>query len=216
MTEKNKKLDKEMKEQFSGSRLSKLIFFISWLFLICLVLSFFWRIEDYDLQNKTIVSSRWAWESTVAFAIAWLCTSYLSYRLAGGRHNPVIWEDKSLFELLKNAFESREAKIGFHSLRDQKNLLEDLSSAEIKKGPLKDTRQFLREKITNDPKAFQICRDYIIFQMIHQGKLMFWDGYGNEKDTQCFHNAEIVVDLKSTAYHMFKNVFEGLADKDHE
>jgi len=204
-----------MKEQFGGSRLSKFLFFTSWLFLICLVLSFFWRIEDYDLQSKSIVSSRWAWESTVACAVAWLCTLYLSYRLAGGQRNPVIWEDKSLFEMLKNAFESGEAKIGFHSLRDQKNLLADLSSAGIKKGLFKDTRQFLREKITNDPHAFHICRDYIVFQMIHQGREMFWNGYGKQKNAQYFHEAEIIVDLKSSAYSIFRNVFEGLTDKNH-
>jgi len=85
VAEKIEKLDEEMKEQFGGSRLSKFLFLVSWIFLICLVLSFFWRIVEYDPQNKTIVSSRWAWESTVACAIAWLCTSYLAYRLAGGR-----------------------------------------------------------------------------------------------------------------------------------
>jgi len=95
VVDKNKKLDEEMKEQFGGSRLSKFLFFVSWIFLICLVLSFFWRIAEYDPQGKTIVSSRWVWESTVACAVAWLCTSYLAYRLAGGRRNPIICKDKS-------------------------------------------------------------------------------------------------------------------------
>ena len=52
---KNEKLDKEMKEQFGGSRLSKFLFFASWFILICFVTSFFWRIEVYDPQSGTIV-----------------------------------------------------------------------------------------------------------------------------------------------------------------
>jgi hypothetical protein len=70
----------EIKEHFGGNRLSKLLFFASWFILGLLVKSVF---------------SRWAWEYTVACAIAWLCTSYLSYRLAGGRRNPAIYIDKN-------------------------------------------------------------------------------------------------------------------------
>ncbi|MBN2272059.1 MAG: hypothetical protein JXN61_15705 [Sedimentisphaerales bacterium] len=211
-----KKVDDDLKEQLGGSRLSKFFFFASWFILLCVPLSFFWRVADYDPQSGAVVSSRWMWEGTVACAIAWLCTAYLSYRLAGGRYNPIIWEGKSLFGLLKNAFESGEARIGFHSLRDQRNLLTELSSAGIRKGAFKDTRQFLREEITNDPPAFEICRDFIVFQMIHQGREMFWNGYGKEKDVQFFYEAEIIVDLKSSTYCMFRDVLEGLTEKNHE
>jgi hypothetical protein len=147
VAEKSEKLDEVTKEQFGGSRLSKFLYSASMWILICLAVSFFAQFDAFD--RGTIVSSRWAWEVTVACAIAWLCTAVLAYRLAGGRRNPFIWEDLSLFELLKYAWESGDARIGFHSLRDQKNLLTDLSSAGIKKGPFKDTRQFLRGKITD-------------------------------------------------------------------
>jgi len=46
--------------------------------------------------------------------------------------------------------------------------------------------------------------------MIHEGKQFFWDGYGKQRDMQYFHEAEIIVDLKSAAYNMFRNVLEGL------
>jgi hypothetical protein len=82
VAEKDEKLDAEMKEQFGGSRLSKFLFFASWFILLCLPLSFFWRIEDYDPQSGVVVSSRWIWESTVACAIAWFCTAYGSFLLS--------------------------------------------------------------------------------------------------------------------------------------
>lgn len=67
-------------------------------------------------------------------------------------------------------------------------------------------------KITNDPHAFQICQDYITFEMVHESKQPFWDGYGKQRDAQYFHEAEIIVDLKSSVYSMFKNVLEGLSE----
>jgi hypothetical protein len=204
-------LSREIKEGFGTSRLSKLLFVLSWFILLCLLLSAFWRIQDYD-KDGTLVSARWPWELTLVCFILWLCTLYLSYRLAGGRRNPVIWKNKSLFQVLKNACHCGEARIGFHSFRNQKNLLAQLSSIGIKKPPSKMVRQFLTEKIVEDPRAFEICQRWIVFEMIHQGREMFWDGYGNQKDRDHFHVAEIIVDLKSSGSHRFKNLLKGLCD----
>ena len=90
MDAEDDKLAKEIKESFGSSRLSKFLFIASWLILLCLGLSVFARIEVYDPRSGIVVSSRWPWEWTVVCAIAWFCTAYLSYRLAGGRRNPVI------------------------------------------------------------------------------------------------------------------------------
>jgi hypothetical protein len=95
VVEKNEKLDEETKDLLGGSRLSKFLFLLSWFIRLCLPLSLFGRIDDYDPQTGTVVSSRWAWEGTVACAIGWMCTAFLSYRLAGGRGNPGIWKDKN-------------------------------------------------------------------------------------------------------------------------
>lgn len=92
-------IDESMKNIFKGSWLSKLLFYASWFFLICLFLSFFNRSYDIDPVDGTIISSRWAWEITIACAIAWLSTSYLSYRFAGGRSNPIVLEDIGLDEI---------------------------------------------------------------------------------------------------------------------
>lgn len=191
-----KEFKDEWNELTQGSKLSKFLFIMNWLFLGFAVLFF--------------ISGHWK------FGLLFLGvaggTAFISYRLAGGRQNPIIWKDKSLYDLFKNALESGEAKIGFHSLRDQKSLLTNLASAGIKKSPFKYTRQFLRDKITNNPHAFQICQGNMIIQMIHKGEQLFWDGYGKRREKQYFHEAEIIVDLKTSAYYMFRNVLEGLTD----
>lgn len=45
--------------------------------------------------------------------------------------------------------------------------------------------------------------------MIHDGKEWFWDGYGNKKTAQYFHEAEIIFDLKSSVDYIFPEVLEG-------
>jgi uncharacterized membrane protein YhdT len=95
VTEKNEKLDGKTKDVFGGSRLSGFLGFLSWFILLWLLLSLFYRVEDIDPRTGIAVSSRWAWEGTVACTIGWICTSYLSYRLAGGRRNPAISKDKN-------------------------------------------------------------------------------------------------------------------------
>jgi len=190
----SKEFNDEWNELTQRNKLSKFLFIIHWLLLASAVLLF--------------ISGQWKF-GLLFLGLAGV-SIFFSYRLAGGRQNPIIWEDKSLYEVFRNAVDSGEAKIGFHSLRDQKSLLTNLESAGIKKSPFKDTRQFLRDKIADDPRAFQICQNNMIIQMIHEGKQFFWDGYGKQRDMQYFHEAEIIVDLKSAAYNMFRNVLEGL------
>lgn len=181
-----------------GSLLTKALFILHWSLLIFAV--FLFIIGRWKLGIPTI-------------GIA-LLFAYISYRLAGGRRNPAIWKDEDLYDLLRHVALSGQAKIGFHSLRGQNLLLAKLESIGIRKKPSQDTRQFIRDKVVKERRAFDICRDDIIIQMIHNGKEWFWDGYGNKKTAQYFHKAEIIFDLKSSANYIFSEALEGLKGED--
>jgi hypothetical protein len=157
-----------------------------------------------------VLASKTPWKIASIFFFAGIITGYVSYRLDVGRRNPAIWKDKDIPSLLRHAALSGCAKIGFHSLRGQNSLLTQLESVGITKQPSEDIRDFLREKVVNDRKAFETLRGHIMIEMIHNGKQWFWDGHGNRKTAQFFHEAEIIVDLKSTADYMFSHVLEGL------
>lgn len=153
------------------------------------------------------------WILGVLGVVLSIVTAFIGYRLTGERRNPAIWRDKDLYDLLKHAALSGQARIGLHSLRDHKVLLDKLESIGIRKRPSENVRQFIREKVVRDRRAFDILRDDIIIQIIHNGKEWFWDGYGNKRTAQYFHKAEIIFDLKQSLYYIFSEVFEGLGTK---
>lgn len=185
---------------YKGSSLSKAFGFISFVLLIFSVFQ--------------LITSNWA--LGIFGIVLSIATAYIGYRFAGGRRNPAIWKGKDLYDLIKHVSMSGQAKIGFHSLRDQSLLLTKLESIGIKKKPFEDIRQFIRDKVIMDRRAFDICRDNIIIQMIHDGKEWFWDGYGNKKTAQYFHEAEIIFDLKSSVDYIFSEVLEGLKTENSE
>jgi len=195
---------------FGGNWLSKSLFVLSLIFLCLTVITFMSKIQIYDPVSKEIISSETPWKIAILWLTLSFITAIIAYRLAGGKRNPTIWKGKDLYELIKHATLSGEAKIGFHSLRDQRLLLAKLESIGIKKRPSEDIRQFIRNKIVIDRRAFDICQDDTIIQMIHNGKEWFWDGYGHKKTAQYFHEAEIIFDIKSSADYMFLEVLEGL------
>lgn len=197
---------------FGGSLLSKILGLSSLIFLIFTFITLMSRMETYDITSKEVVSSEIPWKIAILWFVLSGITGYIAYRLAGGRKNPTIWKDKDLYELLKYAALSGQARIGFHSLRDQSLLLVKLESIGIKKELSEDTRQFIRDKVVMDRRVFDICRDNMIIQMIHKGKEWFWDGYGKRKTVQYFHEAEIIFDLKSSIDYIFFEVLEGLKE----
>jgi len=199
-----------------GNWLSKSLFVLSFIFLCLTGITLISKSETYDPISKKIISSEIPWEIAILWFVLSLITSYIAYRLAAGRRNPSLWKDKNLYDLLKHVALSGQARISFHSLRDQKVLLDKLDSIGVKKRALEDVRKFIREKIINDRKVFNVLQDDIIIQMIHNGKEWFWDGYGNKKTAQYFHEAEIIFDIKSSVDYMFLEVLEGLKDEDTE
>jgi hypothetical protein len=195
---------------FGGNFWSKLLFLCSFLFLCLTGITLMSKMQTYDPISKEILSSETPWKTAVLLFILALVTGFIAYRLAGGKRNPAIWEGKDLYDLLKHTALSGHAKIGFHSLRDQNLLLSKLESIGIRKKLSQDIRQFIRDKIVTDRRAFDICRDNIVIQMIHNGKEWFWDGYGNKTTAQFFNEAEIIFDLNSSVDYIFSEAFEGL------
>lgn len=206
-----KKLGKT--DGFGGRLLSKVLFGISFVLLCLSGVTFLSKIEDYDLVSQQVVSSKTPWEVAVSLLFFSIVLGWISYRLAGGKRNPTIWADMDLYTLLKHVVLSGDARIGFHMLRDQQPLASTLESLGIVKNPNVNTRDFIREEIIRNPKAFEALRDKILINMIHNGEDNFWDGYGKKKTAAFFHEAEILFDLKSSCDYMFNKTLEGLSEE---
>jgi hypothetical protein len=199
-----------------GSFLSKAFGFISFVFLCLSGITLMSKIETYDPISKQIVSSETPWRMAILWFALSLIMSYIAYRFAGGRRNLVIWKDKDLYELLNYAATSGQAKIGFHAPRSQKQLLDKFDSVGIKMKSSGDIRQFIRDTVVMNRRAFDVLREDMCIQMIHKGEVWFWDGYGNRKDAQQFHNSEIIFDLSQSIDHIFTRVLEGLSEKENQ
>jgi hypothetical protein len=198
---------------FGGNWRSKFLFVLSFIFLCLAVVILVSKIQIYDPVSKEITSSETPWKIVILFFLFSSIAGYVAYRFAGGRKNPSTWKDENLHKLLRHTVLSGQAKIGLHTLRDQKLLLKKLKSIGLEKKWSEDPRQFIREKVIKDPEAFNVLRDDVIIKMIHNRKEWFWDGHGNKKTAQCFHEAEIIFDIKSLADYMFSEVLEGLKNE---
>ena len=149
------------------------------------------------------------WIPGIPGVVLSIITAFISYRLAGGWRNPAIWKDKDLYDLLKYlVINVRKAKIGFHSFRDQKPLLVKLESIGVMEKPSEDIRQFIRNKIITDREAFDACRDYIIVETVYDDKEYFWDGYGNRKAAQYFHESEIIFNIDPSVSSILVGLLE--------
>jgi len=184
----------QLNKGFGGNVIAKFLFGFHWILFVFAILLFILGL----------------WKIGIAIVIIAISISIISYRLAGGKRNPFIWKDKNLYDLLKHAALTGKAKIGFHSLRDQNGLLNKLKSIGIEKKENDDVRSFIRNTIVKNGEAFNVLRDNIIIQTIHDGKEWFWDGYGNQKPVDFFHEAEIIFNLNSSANYMFVDVLQGL------
>ena len=201
---------------FGGRLLSKVLFAFSFILLCLSGAMFLSKIEDYDLISKQVISSRTPWGSAVALLCLGIATGWISYRLAGGKRNPTIWADMNLYTLLKHAALSGNARIGFHTLRDQQLLISKLESFGFVKSPGANTRDFIRQEIIKHPKAFEALRDKILIEMIHNGEENFWDGYGKKKTAAFFHEAEILFDIEPSCDYMFYKALEGFAGEKND
>ena len=108
--------------------------------------------------------------------------------------------------LLDEAISSR-AMIGFHRMRNQKNLLYRLSQIGVKKSLFRNTRQFLREEIITSLSAFRAVTDMVCIHSAYDGREIFWNGFGEETDGQHHLASEILFEIDLSAAHKFLQSF---------
>jgi len=96
--------------------------------------------------------------------------------------------------------------------------LAKLETVAIEKRATEDTRQFIRDQVTDNHSAFDALRDKIVIQMVYDGRLRFWDGYGCEAGgpLSCDGEAEIIFALEPSMEYAVAGVFEGLTQENNE
>jgi hypothetical protein len=179
---------------YQGSSLSKVFGFIS----IVLALSgvfFLVFIHQWLLGIVLIIFS--------------IITAYIGYRFSGGRINPSLWEDKDVYDLIREGLRiNNGCKISIHESDDLNPILARLEAFGIKKKNLSlDDRPFIKYQIINNRKAFDACRDYIVICAYNNGKEyegIYWDGHGNIRSAQFIHEAKVIFELfNSSAIDFF-------------
>jgi hypothetical protein len=158
-----------------------------------------------------IAGHRFAAIVSVVLAIG---SAFLGYKLSGGAENPALYADLDLFGFVAYAVRSANARIGFHSLRDQRQVAAALQTAGFALRT-NDVRSEVRELLTKDRRAFDACRHLMVIQIVHGGKQHFWNGFGEPQPAQWFLQAEIIIDVRSTPSALSSRLFElvGKPDK---
>jgi hypothetical protein len=131
-----------------------------------------------------------------------IAVSYMAYKKAGGKENSALYENKDLYELVSYGVRCAQVKIGFHSSRDQSEILECLVAAGF---PCEkaDIRTETRKLISRKRDAFDACRKLMIIELYLDKKEIFCDGYANKKDARAFLESEIIINA-SDASSSFK------------
>lgn len=176
---------------YQGSTASKFFGAVSFLLLVLGIGVFF--------------SGRWV--LTIACVAMSTAAAFLSYKLSGGRENPQLYANLDLFGLVAHAAHSGSARIGFHSLRSQDEIVSRMEAVGLALSS-EDRRQHIRTLIVKDRRAFNSCRDLMVIQTVHGGREHFWDGFGNRKPLRFFHEAEIIIDINSTTQALINRLLE--------
>ena len=103
-----------------------------------------------------------------------------------------------------HAFLHREAtggriSVGFHRMRDQSSIYDRLSQIGIRKGFLRDRRQFLRDTIAKNASAYRAVIDMVCIHGVHEGRERFWNGLGAESDPQLHLQSEVLFEISEVA-----------------
>jgi len=147
------------------------------------------------------------WLIAIVCIVVGITAGFVGYKLSGGRENPQLYSNLDLFGLVDYAVRSGNARIGFHSMRNQESIISVLQTAGIS-FPSTDIRQEIRKLITKDRRAFEACRDLMVIQTVHGGREYFWNGFGEPKPVQWFHEAEIIIDIQSNTKALINRLFE--------
>jgi hypothetical protein len=98
--------------------------------------------------------------------------------------------------------------IGFHQRRDQAILFDRLSMLGIRKGFLRNGRQFLRDRITRDSSAFRCVVDLICIHGVDTGGERFWNALGAKLGPQSYLQSEIQYDLSINTIREFAQLVD--------
>jgi hypothetical protein len=103
-----------------------------------------------------------------------------------------------------HAFLHREAtgghiSVGFHGMRDQSPLYDRLSQIGIRKGFLRDRRQFLRDTIAKNVSAYRAVIDMVCIHGVREGRERFWNGLGAESEPQLHYQSEVFFEISQVA-----------------
>ncbi len=148
------------------------------------------------------------WGLTVACVVLAGIVAVIGYKLPGGAENPEIYAGLDLFGLVAYAVKSANARIAFHSLRSQDELVERLQNQGLSVSDGSGVREQIRKLIVQDRRVFDACRDLMVIQTVYGGREHFWDGNGNPKTAQWFLQAEIIVDIQSNSHALIDRLFQ--------
>ncbi len=95
----SKDINSEFDELTGGSKLSRVLFVISMIFLVLSGITLFSKIQTIDPVSGATLTSETPWKIAGIFLFMSISTGYISYRLAGGRENPAIYKGKNQREL---------------------------------------------------------------------------------------------------------------------
>lgn len=89
--------------------------------------------------------------------------------------------------------------VGFHRMRDQSPIYDRLSQIGIRKGFLRDRRQFLRDTITKSASAYRAVVDMVCIHGVREGRERFWNGLGAESAPQLHLQSEVLFEISQVA-----------------
>lgn len=102
---------------------------------------------------------------------------------------------REIHEFLHKGTQQGEFTVGFHASRNQRILIEKLSQIGIRKGFLKNERQFLRDEITNNVSAYLTVINLICIHGIAEEKEEFWNALGAQMSPEWHYQSEIFYNI---------------------
>ncbi len=117
--------------------------------------------------------------------------------VADRRHNLRMTE--SIHQFLHVGWRTGHIKVGFHSLRDQSELLRRLEVAGVKKPRLSEPRPFLRDAITGETTGFFSVSDLVCIHGFRGAQEVHYDALGRLLQSDWYLKAEVLYDIGSHA-----------------
>jgi len=152
------------------------------------------------------------WFLAIICVLLAIGSAFSGYKLSGAAENPALYADLDLFAFVSYAVRSANARIGFHSMRNQEKVAAALRAAGFSL-KANDIRSQVRKLVTTDTNAFDVCRHLMAIQTVHGGRQHIWNGFGDPQPAQWFLQAEIIIDVRSTPHALIARLFELVGNK---